>query len=392
MNRFIPDSWWDALWRPVAMAFPASHIYTEIIAPDLRFIVALLLALVWLVGRKRLGTPPRAVGVLFVLVVASFAVWLPTSGNGRYYVPFLLAIGPLTAALIWHLPAGKSARAAAACAVLAGQAFVVFDAGPWGNWSLVQWRDAPYYPADIPREVASTPATFVTITNISYSLVYPQFHPDSHWLNLAFLPHDAAHSVEARRAQQLLASSGNIELLYPVAPGLVTQDLQLAAPLKSMIDARLGTFGIALSPAKKCRLMPSRAPTSFAFDLRSGKPSRLDRESGFWLCPLVYPVDVVQPHFAPEALAVLDRIESACPRLFPPGSGTTTQVADATVRHYFSSDMWLYVMNDGGVYYKYLRELNVERIGAAPQMHAGTFRMECPRVRGRSGLPWERSP
>jgi hypothetical protein len=54
--------------------------------------------------------------------------------------------------------------------------------------------------------------------------------------------------------------------------------------------------------------------------------------------------------------------------------------------------MWLYAMNDGGVYYKYLRELNVERIGAAAQLLAGTFHMECPRVRGRSGLPWERAP
>ncbi|HTH78164.1 MAG TPA: hypothetical protein VL593_04235 [Ramlibacter sp.] len=392
MNRFIPDTWWDALWRPIAMAFPASHIYTEIIAPDLRFLVAFLLALAWLVARKRLGTLPRTVAMLLALVAASFAMWLPTSGNGRYYVPFLLVIGPLCAALIWHLPAARSARAAGIAGVLALQVFVVFDAGPWGNWSLTQWRGAPYYDAEIPRDVASTPATFVTITEISYSLVYPQFDPASHWINLSSLPHDAARSVETRRAKQLLQSSRSIFLLFPTSPGLVTPDLQPAAPLKSTIDDRLGAFGMARASGTKCRLMPSRARTSFDFDLRSRKSSDPVEENGFWLCPLVYPVEVPQKHFSPEAVAVFTRIENACPRLFPPGGGTTTQVADATVRHYFSSDMWLYAMNDGGVYYKYLRELNVERIGAAAQLLAGTFHMECPRVRGRSGLPWERAP
>jgi hypothetical protein len=159
-----------------------------------------------------------------------------------------------------------------------------------------------------------------------------------------------------------------------------------------LIDARLGAFAIARASAAKCRLLPSRARTSFAFDLRSDKSSGLDRENGFWLCPLVYPVDVPQPRFAPDALAVFTRLESACPRLFPPGGGTTTQVSDATVRRYFSSDMWLYVMSDGGVYYKYLRELNLERIGSVREMFAKAFHMDCPRVRGRSGLPWERSP
>jgi hypothetical protein len=392
MNRFIPDTWWDALWRPIGMAFPASHIYTEIIAPDIRFLVAVLLALAWIVARKRLGAPPRPVAALLVLVAASFAMWLPTSGNGRYYVPFLLVIGPLCAALIWHLPAAKSARMAAIAGVLALQGFVVFVAGPWGNWSLTQWRDAPYYAAQIPRDVASTPATFVTITEISYSLVYPQFHRDSHWINLSSLPHDASRSAEARRAKQLLESSREIFLFFPTSPGLVTADLQPAAPLKSTIDDRLGAFSIARAPGTKCRLMPSRVRTSFAFDLRSDKSPDPAGENGFWLCPVVYPVDVPQKQFAPEALAVFDRIETACPRLFPPGGGTTTQLADATVRHYFASDMWLYAMNDGGVYYKYLRELNVERIGAAKQLLAGTFHIECPRIRGRSGLPWERSP
>jgi hypothetical protein len=390
MNRFIPDTWWDALWRPIAMAFPASHIYTEIIAPDFRFLVVLLLALAWLVARKRLGTPPRAVAMLLVLVAASFVMWLPTSGNGRYYVPFLLAIGPLCAALIWHWPARRFARAAAVAGVLAIQAFVVFDAGPWGNWSLTQWRGGPYYPAEIPRDVASAPATFVTITEISYSLVFPQFHPDSHWINVSALPHDSPHSVETRRAKEILESSRAIFLLFPTSPGMVTPDLQPAAPLVSKLDDRLGAWGLARTPGTKCRLMPSRARTSFDFDLR--RKSADPGEKGFWLCPLVYPVDVPPKHFSPEAVAVFARLENACPRLFPLGGATTTQLADATVRHYFSSDMWLYVMNDGGVYYKYLRELNLERIGAATQLLADNFHFECPRVRGRSGLPWERSP
>ena len=58
--RFEPDTLYEALLRPVAMAAPDANVYVEIMAPDLRFIfvlalLALLAAMSPLAGRRRLA-------------------------------------------------------------------------------------------------------------------------------------------------------------------------------------------------------------------------------------------------------------------------------------------------------------------------------------------------
>ena len=98
MNRFMPDTWWEALLRPIAMAAPDSHTYVEMMAPDLRFAFAILLALLLLLAYRR-RTADRPLLVLLALVVLAFAPWLASSGNGRYFVAFLLLAGFVVVAL-----------------------------------------------------------------------------------------------------------------------------------------------------------------------------------------------------------------------------------------------------------------------------------------------------
>ena len=56
MIRFMPDTWQDAVLRPIAMALPDGGVYVETIAPDLRFVFVLLLLVGWLVFRVRGNT------------------------------------------------------------------------------------------------------------------------------------------------------------------------------------------------------------------------------------------------------------------------------------------------------------------------------------------------
>ena len=41
--RFQPDTWLEALLRPVAMAAADANVYVEIMAPDFRFVFVLAL-------------------------------------------------------------------------------------------------------------------------------------------------------------------------------------------------------------------------------------------------------------------------------------------------------------------------------------------------------------
>jgi hypothetical protein len=88
--------------------------------------------------------------------------------------------------------------------------------------------------------------------------------------------------------------------------------------------------------------------------------------------------------------AALDKVERTCPRMFRPGEARTSLLATAARRFYPSSDMRLYVFEDGQVAYKYMRALNPVSLGRIDDVLANGFRMDCSQIRGRSGLPWER--
>lgn len=392
MIRFLPDTWWEALLRPVAMAAPDSNVYVEFMAPDLRFVFVALIASAALVWRKRIQLH-RPVLVLLLLVGASFIPWLATSGNGRYFLPILLLAGPLCVGLAYRLPWSRPARAFVAAGMIALQGAVVFDVDPWRSWSLVAWRDAPYFELNVPSDVAAAPATFVTITSISYSLAYPQFHPGSRWMNLSAMPQDPATSVEAAKAQAVLAGPGPRFIFVPTVPAHMDTALQPNTEIKQVINQHLGPYRLALEGSKPCRLLRSRTALAMATGQADEAPSETVERVGFWLCELRYPVRF-QREGGPmpqEIESVFEQIERTCPRFFPQNEADSRRVGDGFLRIYASTDMKVYVLADGIAYYKYWRALNPQRIGSVAEILADPGRIGCSQIRGRSGLPWQRS-
>jgi hypothetical protein len=393
LNRFLPDTWWEALLRPFAMAAPDGNTYVEIMAPDWRFVFAILLAvLLAITWRKRTAASVRGVLVLLAFVALSFVPWLASSGNGRYFVPMLLLAGPLGVALAYVQPWSRTARALCALGMLALQCAATYDTRPWNAWSLASWREAPYFDIAVPADVRDQPATFVTITSISYSLLYPQFHPASHWMNISAMPEDAVQSPETRRARSILAESKQIFVLVPSVPAHTGKDGLPSPELQHVLDLHLGHQHLATDRSKACRLLESNMMRRMMFgDKETVSERAAHPHVGFWLCPLRYPVE--PPPSAPldpRATAVFDKLEQSCPGIFPPGTAGTGTVEGGSVRDYAGADMKLYVL-DEGVYYKYWRAINPVRLGTPAEVLSPSFRMDCNDIRGRSGLPWQRS-
>ncbi|MBK6928755.1 MAG: hypothetical protein IPH15_14970 [Comamonadaceae bacterium] len=96
MIRFLADTWRDAILRPMAMAAPNSSVYIEIAAPDFRFALALGLGFLALISTRKASRAPGWLPTLalFALVFLSFIPWMRTTGNGRYFMPYLILIGP----------------------------------------------------------------------------------------------------------------------------------------------------------------------------------------------------------------------------------------------------------------------------------------------------------
>lgn len=395
MIRFQPDTLRDALWRPVAMAAPDSGVYVEIMAPDLRFAMLLVLTVVGAVVALRGRQRPGPLAALLAFAWLAFIPWLVTTGNGRYFIAVLLIAGPLCVALVYRLPVSRNARLALCVVLVATQAVVVFESEPRRRWALLPWGQLYLDIALTPAE-RDAPAAWVLISGISYSLVAPQFHPGSRWVNLSFLSGDVEGSPDERRAQQRLAQARSeglpVKLLVPTHSKYAESSGHPNEALRDEIGRVLGPHRLALSGA--CEVRASRGMTPHASVQDAKTPPARPEHTGFWVCPLAYPVALpaTQPVTAQarEADRVFDRIEQQCPRLFPPGGARTGRMQDGYKRGYPGTDMNAYVMDDGEVRFMYWRALNPNRIGTREQVMAPDFRMDCHQVHGRSGLPWER--
>ncbi|MGH8337585.1 MAG: hypothetical protein ACRETL_12355, partial [Gammaproteobacteria bacterium] len=96
--RFVPESIGDALWRPFAMINPVPMVHEELSAPDPRYAILVVLAILFLArwAWRRFGQasrPPnlqqckdssRVLAALGCALTLYWILWLHASGNGRY--------------------------------------------------------------------------------------------------------------------------------------------------------------------------------------------------------------------------------------------------------------------------------------------------------------------
>jgi hypothetical protein len=390
--RFLPDTWRDALLRPIAMAAPDAGVYVEIMAPDARFAFIAALVLIWaaLAWRRKWRLSP--VLVLLMFVSAAFVVWLATTGNGRYFTPVLLAAGPLCIALIHQLPSTQGFRVVIAAVAVGIQAFIVHQNNPWHSWQLAPWSNAPFFDVTLDREALTVPSTYVTVTNISYSLIAPRFPASSRWVNISSLPSAGEPSPDVNRMQVILASSKSLKLLIPSRPDFMTAQGLPTEELRETINGMLGMQRLALARSSDCRLLPSKGLASEALkDVDAARPATVAK-FGFWVCALKYPVAMPTADAGVDVQVrrAFETIENHCPRFFQPGQTSAARLQDGWMRIYPQADIKLYVLDDGRVFYKYLRALNPVLIGNSQALQRGEFKLDCNAIRGRSGLPWER--
>lgn len=392
--RFSPDTWRDALFRPLAMAAPDAFVYIELHAPDFRFALVLLLMLVLTaLAWKKAVTVPRPLKVLTATMWLAFVPWLVTSGNGRYFIPFLLCVGVVCMALLYRLPATRGMRASLALLLLAMQAYAVFSVNQMDRWGFVKWSKAPYFEIVPTPGITDKPHTFVSITQVSYSLVAPQFHPDSRWISVSHLPDRSTNHPDYWRVQQIFKDAASLQLIVNALPGSSTPQKQPNEATRAYLNGVLAAQHLQLATNGHCSVVRSRSMALLSYDDSSLDEKKLAL-AGFWACPLALAPNVPFEQSLkvndPRLNAIFQKVEQACPRLFMPGQNIAFKIDDGFRRTYTDSDMWVMVLNGIGVMYKYWHALNPVLIGTEEQVLRGDFKLDCNNIRGRSGLPWER--
>jgi hypothetical protein len=205
MLRFVPDSWQEALLRPLLLADPVASLYVEIHAPDWRFLLLFLfLFIAKAADRKRALLNAVQWRALIGLMLA-FYVWTLVSGNGRYFHWGLLMIGPLVVVAARSVPATLSMRNTLIVCTIALQGWAVWMIYEPNVWSMRPWAKGPGL-ALSPNKLRDQPAVFVTIGTLTYSILVTQMHPQSRWTNVAGQQDLLPNMMEWPKLRALLAS------------------------------------------------------------------------------------------------------------------------------------------------------------------------------------------
>jgi hypothetical protein len=372
--RFTPDNWLDVLMRPLDMIAPEANTYVEIAAPETRLAAAVLLAGLVLVLWRRRAAQGKPTLWLLALLAVSTAPWLATTGNGRYFIVWLVLLGPLCMGLIRLLPMKGERKLLLGGGLIAAQLFVLTQNPPWESWAWLRWTDPPYFQLDPPP---AEPATYVTIANISYSLIAPQFPPQSRWVALG----GGVAERDQPAVDKLLATSVRLTLIAPALPSQTLADGQPAEAAADALGKLLRPHGLSIRPGAQCRLLASDGMARIGERQGSHAVDRSVKKWGFWLCPLEYrgrpetaPIDG-----DPAVNAVFEAVEQQCPRFFPAGA-VPMKINGGWLKNY-DSDTKLYVLDEGPVYYKFWRSLNAVEVGTRQSVVEGKASIDCAKIR-----------
>ena len=337
--RFALDGWQAVLSFPFRMAVLGSSLYSEILAPDIRFaalaVAALAVAAVASAGR---AAPSRALRSVdwrcFAFFTAGMALWLATTANARYGMVLLLLAGVCMVRVVERLLPAGIARVALVVA-LAVQVGMTASASP-PRWFLADAWSRHWLPFASPERALREPALYLTLEALPMAVVAPFVHPASSFVNVRgtfSIPPDSPRLAEllTRHRGRVRALGRNLELVDGKPSERVVRRYD---SLLLRIGFRLDTDDCFTIPWKPdgddpisrganwlSRTPPTNEPlsvTSCALRPEARDPAQAEKER----------------HFS----ALFDRIESACPRIFRGQTAVTEPVGTGWSRNYVGLD------------------------------------------------------
>lgn len=353
--RFIPASLGEALWRPFAIVNPVAMVQQETMAPDLRYALlavlgaAVLLRWCWLrlkpaaMHTAMLDRDPsiRVLAALACGFTLDWALWLKTSGNGRYLLPMGSVAAVLVVSLVFRLLASRpKLRNAALAGIFAMQALGVcmganyrWDPRPWGG---------PWLRVEVPQRLATEADLYLTIGVQSNSLIAPYLDRGSGLINFsggfALSPEGAGG---ARIAQLIRAYAPRVRVLINGAQ--LYADDEHYEPHRSSVDAALARFGLRVDPGDCARIALIGVPHDIVIAVKGARPQEAPPPDTTYLttCRVIPDHSDQSARLAQQRIAdrVFDALEDACPQLFQPRHMLSEKTGATWQRLYLNTDL-----------------------------------------------------
>ena len=357
--RFIPSGLREALWRPFAMLDPMYMVHEELMAPDARYAVLCVLicayASRWMLKRRagpaaQLASDGRVDARVLIALGCGFALdwvlWLGGSGNSRYFIPMACVCAVLVIALLLQLlPSAPKARACILGALAVTQAFQL----AWGTearWTGVPWDRGPWFEIEVPVNLRSEPALYLTVGIQSDSFIAPYLAKDA-----ALIDFSGGYPLTGTGANGAQVEA----LIRQHAPHLrmltrgkrLYADAERRAPSLSQVNAALARFSLRVDAADCARItvhgLPPDLEPAFATSAAFEPPSK---DTTYMVSCRVVPDsadDSAEIAAQKEADLVLDRLEDACPQLFQPRRPPTDTRGSISKRLYMNTDVVAWV-------------------------------------------------
>jgi len=377
--RFIPESIADALIFPIDILRPIENVYTEIPAPDARFVVFFFLFLlavgvgkvkarmIGLFGNSR-DVPVsdgqlRLLAVLLIWLVC-YMLWLYTSGNGRYFMPGLLMLGPLVVCLSLHVFRVRRFAIYFLGVLVWVQVIQVKDASAY-RWSSVPWGER-WFDVDVPVELVDEPYFYLIPATQTSMFIAPYLNKNSVFSNIAGQISIPSNGPGAERIKNRIKNfSGRIRGLYPVRM-LDVQGKPFAAAYTAY-DSIFRRFGLR-SELSSCSLINVGYLNNGVIRIVSSRNASSEHPYETFLvsCALVPSGNNSgdQMNRKRERIdRVFSRIEANCPNKYDPAGVTTEHYKNGWIRRYVNSDTDLRLTKDGTIKSRFFADRGEQILG-----------------------------
>jgi hypothetical protein len=351
--RFIPVSLGAALLRPFAMLSSAPMVHFELPAPDLRYALLLLLAVLlfarqaWRRLRRRElagESPAQAVATRALLALGcgfllDWTLWLTASGNSRYFIPMACIAAVLGVALVFRLFSGSpKGRNYLIGAILGVQCLALYMGTDYR--ARLPWTDGPWFSVSVPARLASQPSLYFLVGIQSNSFIIPELPAASGFINLDGDYVLGPDGASGKRTDDLIARyAPHLQVLVRASETNV--DLEARSPALERADDALEPFGLE-AIAGRCSMIVAHGVTGPG---SAAVPAGLERSSGtvpakytedLLACPVERAGSVFPLPGKRAADLALDHLEDACPALFQPARLVDTLEGDRIHGYVFS--------------------------------------------------------
>lgn len=350
-HRFIPATLGAALLRPFTMVLPISWIHFEMPAPDLRYALLLVLSLLllsrWLWRRlsgggrsesRTLDSSERALSALGLAFLVDWALWLPASGNSRYFMPMACVAAILCMALTFRLFSERPAlRNGVLIAVFAVQFFQLYVGTEYRQY--LPWRDSHWFTLSIPPQLESHADLYFLIGGQTNSFIIPELPMASGFVNLSgqyeLGPTGANGRLIADRIRRYMP-----HLRAVWSDPAATTAAQAPPSFFDAANDALEPFGLKVDP-KRCSMIVARGvdvifmvgtPVRHRVGATDGSPDTKHLMS----CHVTRDPSATS-HVPGQRTAdtAFDHLEDACPALFQPRRPVDVLMGDASSGYFF---------------------------------------------------------